>query len=164
MAPSNQWQPVKPLLPWDQGLLDHAISNRNAAPPHVLTVSSPLTVLTRARTLIANGWTRHTLAIDAQGTSVSPESERAVAYCVLGAFKASIFHEPAELVPHKYMETYLGTLWNTANLNYMIDVKHGEIPVVNDYRIKTQQEIVRLFDKTINLLVSHPDMNTWSPK
>jgi hypothetical protein len=154
----TKWQPSQVLI--DEGLVAHAISN---APTFQQTVAQPLEVLTRARDLIASGWVQHTLAVDEHGASVQPESERAVKWCVIGAMEAATYYEP-ESVPHAYMMKYMQTLWNAANLNYMIDVKSGNIPVVNDTVLKSHEQIVHLFDKTIAHVIKHPETNKWQPR
>lgn len=165
---TSKWQPSPILIGTETGRISMYEPEPLKASAKLVslpqTVASPLEVLSRARQLIASGWVKHTLAVDEHGTGVAPESERAVKWCVIGSFKAAIHYEPDQLVPHGYMEKYLSSLWNTANLNYMIDIKHGEIPVVNDYKIQTQEQIVRLFDKTISLVQKQPQLNKWEPK
>ncbi|HXP05507.1 MAG TPA: hypothetical protein VN808_15415, partial [Stellaceae bacterium] len=46
-------------------------------------------LLIRARSFIKRGWCRHSAAVDENGVEVHPTSERAVAWCAIGALDAA---------------------------------------------------------------------------
>lgn len=156
------WVEVEPLPEYTQSLPEKEFkaSYTNQWPQ---TIAQPLEVLQRARDLIASGWVQHYLAVDEHGASVTPESERAVKWCVIGAMQAATHYEPKS-IPHTYMMKYMQSLWNAANLNYMIDVESGNIPIVNDTVIKAHEQVVRCFDKTIAHIIKHPEANKWEPR
>jgi hypothetical protein len=54
-----------------------------------IEVDETTEILIRARGFLARGWCQNTLARDADGNAVKPISERAVAWCAIGAVDAT---------------------------------------------------------------------------
>lgn len=167
MANANKWQPV-PILIEDQpeqSTLDEPASRprRGGVLPEPTTVSTPLAVYDRSYQLIKSGWIKGYEAVNADGHSVAAESEEAVKWCVIGSWKAAIHYEP-ELVPHDYMYKYMETLWNTANLNHMINMDHPNPPYLNDGHNTEHSLILRCYEKVIAHLMKHPESNVWYPR
>lgn len=69
----------------------------------------------------SHSWIQNTLAIDALNNHVSPKSDLAVAYCVLGAVEA--------VTPTSEAATYVNSIIDMANPNV---ISKGSIPGVND--------------------------------
>jgi hypothetical protein len=126
-------------------------------------VSTPLAVYSRSYDLIKSGWIKGYEAVTAEGHTCAPESEEAVKWCVIGSWKAAIHYEP-ELVPHDYMYKYMNTLWNTANLNHMINLEHPDPPQLNDKQDTEHTLILRCYEKVIAHLIKHPESNQWYPR
>lgn len=87
----------------------------------------------------SNSWIQHAEAINDQGNYVSPESERAVAWCTIGVVKAVTHYDETD--PDKAYK-YILSLLNMANPNVILE---GSLPKVNDH---TQfQQVIRMFEK-----------------
>jgi hypothetical protein len=54
-----------------------------------IEVDETTEILIRARGFLERGWCRNTLARDADGNAIKPISERAVAWCAIGAVDAT---------------------------------------------------------------------------
>lgn len=165
---ANEWQPVPNLLnepaPPQPGVLAPPYNDKKVElTHHTDAVRSPLEVYQRARDMIAHGWVQGYEAVDAKGNWVAPESEQADKWCVIGSWKGALHYEP-DTIDHKYLYKYMETLWNTANLKYMITMDHPNPPQLNDSHETAHEFIVKCFDKVIAHLTRHPESNAWHPR
>lgn len=94
-------------------------------------------VLEKARAKIEQGWCKEFVARDEHGAVVAPRSPRACSWCAEGAILASTrrLHWPA----YDYLADALGD-------------RHGiDVPEWNDAPRRTQKQVLKAFDKAIEL-------------
>lgn len=112
-------------------------------------MSSPPTVtdtLRAARALIEKGWCQAALARDKTGATVEPGSERAVAYCMMGAIYAATHYTP--LTAWERHETYM-LAKQCRNRLFAANSIQDTLADWNDAPERTQAEVLALFDSAI---------------
>ena len=98
-------------------------------------------VLKRARELVANGWTRKTIARDANGRFVTVLSREATSFCVVGGLMRA--------------QSEMGG-FITRNLRRVLeiaaDIEYRDIADWNDEPGRTKEEVLAVYDKAIESL------------
>lgn len=94
----------------------------------------PSTILKKARALIAKGWCKNHLAVDANGDPRPSESPKAVAWCAVGAIYRAGGAANARYSARAFLD-------NAAD---------GDVLVLNDTS-RTRRPVLRAFDRAIAL-------------
>lgn len=97
-------------------------------------MSKTITTLTKARSLIARGWTQGSAAHDQHGNCVEPRDPRATCWCILGAIAATGAGDV------RADDALRQTIGEDALANW------------NDQPFRTQAHVLKLFDDTIERL------------
>lgn len=120
--------------------------------PQALSTDECYAILDRAQQLIASGWVRSTEAVDKDGHSVQPWSERAVRYCEIGAIRAITHYLPNDDEAHRYATSILGI----ANAAAVV-IDKGSVPNVNDSLPPTDEghaRVVQMFERAKQWLIA----------
>lgn len=97
----------------------------------------------------SNSWIQGREAVDEQQHSCAPYDERAVAWCEIGAVRATThYDDEANNTDAAYR--YVISLLNMANPNILA---YGSIPGVNDSHKTTFDTVVRMFEKAKYLAI-----------
>ncbi len=104
-----------------------------------------IALLDKAEELIWKGWTKEELAVDKEGTSVSPEEPAAAAWCLLGA----LFTARQQLRDLAGVQKKAEELVQDASKTLFPDrVGHPKLGYIclNDHPLTTEADIHSIFD------------------
>lgn len=113
-------------------------------------------LLDRAQQLLQHGWVQGRLAVDAHGSSCEPYSEKAQAWCEIGAIQAVTHYLDEPLQAERYLVSILHAANATSTLPaYRSSSDVGGIPAVNDTTTTTKEHVIRMLARAKQYLTRH---------